>query len=61
LADDAHGAQRDLKMLEQFEDSLPTGLRLAFIWPLALLGTLLLAYILDAYVGRLRDIGDENG
>jgi hypothetical protein len=61
LADDAPGAQRDLKMLEQFEDSLPTRLRLAFIWPLALLGTLLLAYILDAYVGRLRDIGDENG
>jgi hypothetical protein len=50
LAPDAPGPQRDLKMLEQFELSLPTGLRLTLIWPLALLGTLLVAYILANYV-----------
>jgi hypothetical protein len=52
LADDAPGPQRDLKMLEHFEQSLPTGLRLALIWPLALLGTLLVAYIIANFVMR---------
>ncbi|OBA72303.1 hypothetical protein A5641_00750 [Mycobacterium sp. 1554424.7] len=50
LADDeAPVPQRDLKMLEQFENSLPPALRLALIWPLALLGTLLVAYILSNF------------
>ena len=52
LAPDAPRPQRDLKMLEQFEQSLPTGPRLSLIWPLALLGTLLVAYILANYVMR---------
>jgi hypothetical protein len=52
LAADAPGPQGDLKMLEHFEQSLPTGLRLALIWPLALLSTLLVAYILANYVMR---------
>jgi len=54
LADDAPGPQRDLKMLEHFEQSLPTGLRLALVWPLALLATLLVAYILANYVMRFK-------
>jgi hypothetical protein len=52
LADDAPGPQRDLKMLEHFEQSLPTGLRLALVWPLALLGTLLVAYVIANFVMR---------
>lgn len=61
LADDAPKSQRDLKMLEQFEQSLPPGLRLAVVWPLALIATLLIAYVLANYVmwlptGRL--LGD---
>ena len=58
---DAPKSQRDLKMLEQFEQSLPPGLRLAVIWPLALLATLLIAYILANYAMRLptsRLLGD---
>jgi hypothetical protein len=51
LAGDAPGPLRDLKMLEHFEQSLATGLRLALIWPLALLGVLLVAYVL-AHFGR---------
>ena len=48
-------------MLEQFEQSLPPGLRLAVVWPLALIATLLIAYVLANYVmwlptGRL--LGD---
>jgi hypothetical protein len=50
LDDDASGSQRNLKMLENFEQSLPTGLRLAVVWPLALLGTLFVAYILANFV-----------
>jgi amino acid transporter len=45
LADDAPGPQRDFKMLEQFEQSLPTGVRMAVIAPLALLGILFFAFI----------------
>ncbi len=55
LADDAPGPQRDLKMLENFEQSLPTGLRPAVVWPLGLLGALFLAYILANYVLKLAD------
>jgi hypothetical protein len=61
LAEDALNSQRDLKMLDQFEQSLPPGLRLAVIWPLALLATLLIAYILANYVMLLptsRLLGD---
>jgi len=46
LGGDAAGPKRDLEMLERFEQSLPTRLRLALIWPLGLLGVLLVAYIL---------------
>lgn len=46
LDGDAAGPERDLQMLERFEQSLPTRLRLALIWPLGLLGVLLVAYIL---------------
>jgi hypothetical protein len=52
LADDAPEPQRDLKMLRQFKQSLPTGLRLAVIWPMGLLTTLLVAYILANYLVR---------
>jgi hypothetical protein len=47
LADDAPESLRDLKMLEQFEQSLPTGVRIAAIAPLALLAILFVAYILN--------------
>jgi hypothetical protein len=50
LADDAPGPLRDLKMLEQFEQSLPTGVRMAVITPLALLGILFGAFILAKVV-----------
>jgi hypothetical protein len=46
LADDAPGPLRDLKMLEKFEQSLPTVVRLAVIAPLALISILFVAYIL---------------
>lgn len=46
LDDDEPGMQRDLEMLEHFEQSLPTGPRVAVIWPLGLLAALLVAYIL---------------
>jgi hypothetical protein len=46
LGDDAAGPKSDLEMLERFEQSLPTRLRLALIWPLGLLGVLLVAYSL---------------
>jgi hypothetical protein len=45
LADDAPGPVRDLKMLKQFKQSLPTGVRLAVIAPLAGLGILFVAFI----------------
>ncbi len=45
LAGDAPGPLRDLKMLKQFEQSLPTGIRTAVIAPLALLGILFFAFI----------------
>lgn len=48
--DDAPGRLRDIKMLDYFEQSLPTGLRLSVIWPLALLGTLFVAYVLANFV-----------
>jgi hypothetical protein len=50
LADGAPGPVRELKMLESFEQSLPTARRLTIIAPLALLGVLLVAYILANYV-----------
>jgi hypothetical protein len=50
LADDAPGPLRDLKMLEQFEQSLPRGVRMAVITPLALLGILFGAFILAKVV-----------
>ena len=46
LADDAPGPLRDLKMLEQFEQSLPTVVGRAVIAPLALISILFVAYIL---------------
>jgi hypothetical protein len=61
LADGAPGPQRDLKMLEHVEQSLPTGLRPALIWPLALLGVLLVAYVLANFViggGPSKLLGD---
>ncbi|MGB7871598.1 MAG: hypothetical protein WBM01_25615 [Mycobacterium sp.] len=51
LGDDAAGPKRDLEMLERFEQSLPTRLRLALIWPLGLLGVLLLAFSLANFSG----------
>ena len=51
LGDDAAGPKRDLEMLEQFEQSLPPKLRLALIWPVGLLGVLLVAVILANYFG----------
>ena len=47
LADDAPGPLRDLSMLEQFEQSMPTSLRMAVIAPLMLAGLLLVAYIIS--------------
>jgi hypothetical protein len=52
LAEDAPGPRRNLKMLERFEQSLPRGLGLSVVWPLALLGTLLVAYVLANFVMR---------
>jgi hypothetical protein len=52
LSDDAQGPLRDLKMLEQFDQSLPTGVRMAAIAPMALLGILFVAYIIARYVLR---------
>lgn len=46
LDDDQPGMQRDLEILEHFEQSLPTGLRVAVIWPVGLLAALVVAYIL---------------
>lgn len=51
LGDDAAGPKRDLEMLERFEQSLPTRLRLAVIWPLGLLGVLLVAFGLANFSG----------
>ena len=51
LGDDAAGPKRDLEMLERFEQSLPTRLRLALIWPLGLLGVLLVAFGLANFSG----------
>jgi hypothetical protein len=61
LDDDAAGPKRDLEMLERFEQSLPTTLRPALIWPLGLLGVLLVAYCLAnffraGYSGMLGDL-----
>jgi hypothetical protein len=50
LADDAPGPLRDLKMLEQFEQSLPASVRRAVIVPLALFSILFVAYILANFV-----------
>ena len=50
LNEGAAGPLRELKMLESFEQSLPTARRLTVIAPLALLGVLLVAYILANYV-----------
>jgi hypothetical protein len=49
LGDDAAGPKRDLEMLEEFEQSVPPKLRLALIWPLGLLGVLLVAYSLATF------------
>lgn len=57
LADDESTSQRDLKLLEQFEQSLPKALGLAAIWPLALLAGLSVAYLLGTYVLRIADRG----
>jgi hypothetical protein len=46
LADHARGPLRDLKMLEKFEQSLPTVVGRAVIAPLALISILFVAYIL---------------
>jgi hypothetical protein len=51
LGEDAAGPKRDLEMLERFEQSLPTRLRLALIWPLGLLGVLLVALSLANFSG----------
>lgn len=56
LGDDAPGVDPDLEMLEHFEQSLPTGLRVAVIWPLGLLAALLVAHTL-ATVGVTGDSG----
>jgi hypothetical protein len=50
LADDAPGPLRELKMLKQFKQSLPTDVRLAVIAPLAGLGILFFAFILAKLV-----------
>jgi hypothetical protein len=50
LADDAPGPLRDLKMLKQFKQSLPTDVRLAVIAPLTGLGILFFAFILAKFV-----------
>jgi hypothetical protein len=50
LADDALGPQRDLEMLEKFEQSLPRGVRMAVITPLALIGLLFGAFIVSKVV-----------
>jgi hypothetical protein len=47
---DVPGPLHDLKMLERFEKSLPTGARLAVIAPLALVGILFVAFILTHFV-----------
>lgn len=49
LADDAPGPQRDLKMLKQFEQSLPTVVGQAVIRPLSLISILFVAYILAKF------------
>jgi hypothetical protein len=49
MAEDTPGLQRDLKMLVQFEQSLPRGPRLAVIWPLGLLAVLVVAYLLAKF------------
>ncbi|OBF10183.1 hypothetical protein A5730_07530 [Mycobacterium sp. ACS4054] len=46
LGGEAPGPKCDHEMLDRFEQSLPTKLRLAVIWPMALLGVLLIAYCL---------------
>jgi hypothetical protein len=51
LTDEAPGPLRDLKMLERFEQSLPPGPRLNLIAPIAILGSLLIAYIFAFGVG----------
>jgi hypothetical protein len=51
LADDT-ATQREFEMLENFEQSLSTGPRLAVIWPLSLLGALLVAYLLANFAIR---------
>lgn len=56
LADEgAPGPRRDLKILMQFEQSLSTGVRMAAIAPLALIGILLGAYILARCVFKSYD------
>lgn len=50
LATGASAPQEDVAMLEYFERSLPAAFRLRIFAPLALLGTLLAAYILANFV-----------
>jgi hypothetical protein len=50
LATGGSASQEDVAMLEYFERSLPAALRLRIFAPLALLGTLLAAYILANFV-----------
>jgi hypothetical protein len=51
LTNEAPTPLRDLKMLERFEQSLPPGPRLNLIAPIALLGTLLIAFLFAYGVG----------
>jgi hypothetical protein len=54
LADDAPEPRRDVKILKQFKQSLPTDVRLAVIAPLAGLGILFFAFILAKFVFKAR-------
>ena len=45
LTNEAPAPLRDLNMLERFEQSLPPGPRLSLIAPIALLGTMLIAFL----------------
>jgi hypothetical protein len=49
VAENPSVAERDLKALELFEQSLPNPLRLSIVAPLALVGTTLVAYALANY------------
>jgi hypothetical protein len=50
LLGDSAAPERDLAMLQQFQRSLPSRIRLAIIWPLAMLVVLGVAYGLSAFI-----------